>query len=466
MVKQKENKDQQSVKDASPDYVKVLAGLFLVALFLPWFVGLSTSPPGFYIDEAQGISHVICYNHFDTNSNGVTWPLFSRVEGGGFATPTYFYLLSPWTRAFGYSVFTLRLFSVFATLITLYYLFLLARKMGMPKHSMAVLMVGALSPWAFQFSRIAWDCPLAPMFFVMGLYSAYNFKSNGALFWGAVFSALAMYSYPSFRFSVPVFWLGWMLISRWRMLDMLKFALVGFVVCLPLLFALMTPEHQSRALMLSIFADHPFNPVANKPLYERLAQLVWNLLQHFDPKYLFISGDSNLRHSPPFSGQLSYFSLVVLVFFVTGLMYKSFPFFPKRIWALSLWGVVSFTFGAALNWEAIPHALRSIGAWPFFVLFVAFCLNRVLSRIPGWVFYVAAAAQFGFFHWHYYDQVDASKPWFDSYVVELANKDFKRLNELDYFEFGKFYHGFRLDMYTERELRLFCPKPKHLPIQK
>ena len=219
---------------------------------------------------------------------------------------------------------------------------------------------------------------------------------------------------------------------------------------------MLSNEHQSRMEMLFTFGDYHRNPAANKSLLIKFYHFLLNFFAHFKFDYLFIKGDPNLRHSPLFAGQLSYFSLAVIGMFVSGLLFRVIQLENRKIWVLCLWGICCHTLAAALTWDDIPHALRSIGAWPFFVILIAYMFDRVSVKIPIAVCYAGILLQCALFHWHYQQAVPAFRPWFDTHITDLANNNPKALDTEKYFEVGKFYHRYRTGNLSEIELRQAC----------
>ena len=141
------------------------------------------------------------------------------------------------------------------------------------------------------------------------------------------------------------------------------------VVFSPVLKLTLTGEIQKRFNYLSIYGQDASNPFADENVLVKSWHLFLNIVAHFDPIFLFINGDSNVRHSPSFSGMLSYAIGFVLLLFIARLCLRGIQWFDKTPFLLIAAGLISFTVPAALTWEGIPP-LRSIGAglsgyyWP------------------------------------------------------------------------------------------------------
>ena len=150
-------------------------------------------------------------------------------------------------------------------------------------------------------------------------------------------------------------------------------------------------ETVSRVMTVAIFSpDWVEQHRGRMPRLAFLAMtLADNLVTHLRPSYLFFTGDGNPRHSAQIVGQLSPvddLALVLAAVAAVGLAIRTArqiggtvpPVWPRldasrrslaAVAALSVAAWFLATLPAALTWEGIPHALRSIGAWPCVVLF-------------------------------------------------------------------------------------------------
>jgi hypothetical protein len=114
-----------------------------------------------------------------------------------------------------------------------------------------------------------------------------------------------------------------------------------------------------------------------------------NLWLHLRPSYLYGIGDPNLRHSAHIVGQLSPLDGLAVLLAIAGFIWTAmlgvrqmtrptaqrWPRLDESERMLVMVAVSSIVAGmfatlpAALTWEGLPHALRSIGVWPFVALF-------------------------------------------------------------------------------------------------
>ena len=369
-----------------------------VALLGARFVALELSPPGFYVDEFLGALHAICLSQTGHSSSGQSWPLFAGGGGGGFYTPVFLYLGAAWTRLFGPSIYAFRALAALAGAITVLGATALARRAGGRRFAFWTFVLACLSPWGFQFSRIAWDPPLYPAFVVWAVYVWLGDRRTilkGALS-GALFAG-ALYSYPPARIGVPLLFAallvgGW---SRLRWREVVGFGLSATALLAPLAARYRDPEFRGRGASLAIFSDGFIRDHRGHwpPWFFVIRSLFDNIAAHFRPSFLFFGGDENIRHSTQYFGELGIldaFALVMGLALLAAVVREQIHPRPHpsphprpddsqcadvpgasalaSYFGLACLGILCGILPAALTWEAIPHALRSIGAWPFFSL--------------------------------------------------------------------------------------------------
>jgi 4-amino-4-deoxy-L-arabinose transferase-like glycosyltransferase len=371
-------------RNASPTD-RIVLGV-AVLLLVCRFVALEHSPPGFWLDEYLGALHLICLAQTGVSGTGDHWPLFTFGWGGGFYTPAYLYPGIVWTKLFGTSIAAFRAFPAFFTLLTILGIHALARRMVGPRFAFWAFVLACLSPWSFQFSRVAWDPPLAPAFLVWACYFWYGRRpivdglASGLLF------AIAIYTYPPTRIQTPLL-VGVLLVLglRARTLRLGRvvalLATVG-VLLVPLARYTLTSHFTGRSMRLAIFAPEYLRE--HRGIWTSSAffvrTLVDNLALHFRPSFLFLTGDPNLRHSTQLFGELGLLDDLALLFGIllvgaalrgraAHVVQELDAAAVRGYFALCAAGIVFGVLPAALTWEGLPHALRGIGTWPFVSLF-------------------------------------------------------------------------------------------------
>jgi 4-amino-4-deoxy-L-arabinose transferase-like glycosyltransferase len=457
----------------------IASGLIVtaVAFSLARFLALETSPPGFYEDEALDAVQVLCMAESGANYNGTSWPLFSSLRvHNDFTTPTWLYTGAAWSEWFGSSIQSMRALAAFWNVAAILGLYLLAARLGSPRIGLFVAVAASVSPWAFQFSRIAWDPAMVPFWLVWALVFWLSMSGRVSAVAGGICLAFAMYTYPPVRVQAPLIVLA--LIWKRRAIPALTWSRIFIfgtafaVVSLPLVYLTVSGEIQGRFQLLSIFGGHPDNPTQGwSPPYIAL-HFVFNLLKHFDPRYLFVSGDANLRHSTQWFGILSWADSLAILLVTWRIVAKTpasgRPGLRVRDWgmptSLLLVGSVGYLAGivpAALTWESLPHALRSIGSWPFLSILTGTVLASVtqnrrrlelLSLAVAWL----CGALLVFVHLSVY-RTDARRA-FDYEVVESAKRAAATGDWQQFDDFTRYYPPLAADYHRIRFGAAECPE--------
>lgn len=407
--------------------------MLITAMTLLRFVGLEKSPPGFYLDEAAISAQVTCLRQSGHDLYGDRWPLFTAVLGGGYATPPYLYGGLLWTSIFGDSIGSFRGFAAFHGALAVLGIFALAFALFRRRDvALWAALCASLSPWLFQFSRVAWDPALVPCYLVWGLALAllegrWRLTRSVA---GGLLLALACYAYPPTRVQMalilPMFAL-WFWCRRPDSRKPLLFTALAFAGSVtPLIGRMLSPEFQARAAVLSIAGEEYLRPLGGFSWTAVLSAFFENMALNLSPGYLFWSGDANLRHATGSWGQWSPLEIAALalavVLLVVGRRQKSRE--ELVLWGLCLWAYLAGVIPAALTWESNPHALRSLGAAPFLALVAGGVLAKAEEHwlwiksllLVGAVVFVAA-----FVGTYFGSYPEKSRAWFDADVVESGH---------------------------------------------
>ena len=373
------------------------------------FIGLEISPPGFYADESYGATQVICLWQTGADFFGNAFPLFA-ISGPGepIYSPTYLYGQLIWTTVFGHSIAGFRSYAAITTTLTILFLYLYAKNLLGSRAALYIAFVATVMPWSWQFSRIAWDPPLAPLFLMLGLWISTLKKG----WWIAGLPlGLAIYSYPPLRIITPLIWLCLPNLS-------IKRKIIGLLViaftCIPLALQFQDENFLSRSNMLTIWSSTFYNPYRHYNLIELISVFWKNWLAHFSPSFLFIHGENNLRHSIQSFGMLSWLDLLALGALIYLVSIKVVSRKYEHIFSsgqyqalfIGLIGIGISLIPASLTNEASPHALRTISAWPFYAIFSGVILSRLSEVLPFNKVYLATLLIgflfFASYQYHYF----------------------------------------------------------------
>ena len=457
-----------SLKEAfakAPALIKALLAVAIVATLLRFF-GLETSPPGFFVDEAAISAQVMCVRQSGHDVYGQRYPLLSPVLAGGFVTPTYLYSGVVWSSIFGDSIGAYRAMTAFYGALAVVGTFFFAWAL-FSSFNVAVFagLATAISPWAFTMARIAWDPALAPAFLVWALYFLFR---NGKRLWldgilsGTMF-ALASYAYPTLRPQIMLIFPAFAAIIFWLRPAARRVIPISFVTMvvfsIPLIKLTLTGEIQGRFQMLSIFGDYYMQQFGGFSWWIAIKTFFENVRLHLTPTYLFWSGDANLRHATGSSGQWSWLEILGVVLAIVFLFRKKLVTKPLEKWALIalILGYVAGFLPACLTWEYNPHALRSIGSYPFIGVFAGYALAVASEQWKAVraLALVVAVAFFGYYFQDlYFKYPQRTAHWFDQNIVDMADSfrkqgkpgEFKAAAKeasKDYPDLGIFYYELR-----------------------
>lgn len=363
-----------------------IIGLLFINTFR--FLGLEFSPSGINLDEAAGAAQIMCIAQTGYDFFGNFLPIFIPGLPGqpGQFTISYIYGQIAWGAIFGYGIDALRSFLGFITCLTILLLYLFVRNRSDKKTALLVAFSASVMPWAFQFSRIAWDPPLAVFFVVAGLWLIDKAK----FFWlSGVCLALSAYSYPPMRIMSPlllIFFPSLKIKTKLQIFSIFIFA------CIPLFLKLIDPEFMLRTNSLVIWKSINQSPYTDFGILNLPIWFLTNLIKNFNPAYLFINGASYYLFTIQGFGMLSYLDAFAYILGFVALLHLA----NKKIHTLdnfiniSLLKIVCLGIIAALipaslttNHGGIPHALRSIGAWPFYALLTGLILSTTDSLISS-----------------------------------------------------------------------------------
>ena len=363
---------------------RVALALIVVACAMR-FVGLETSPPGFFFDEAMGAAHSVCYQQTGRDLFG-TIGMFARVDNDVYQSGPFVVGGALWTAAFGSGAFGFRSFVAFVGVMTVLGLYRLVRAVGADEE-MAVwtALFAACLPWAFLFSRISWDAPLATALLIWGLSLVYTRDHRVWPFVGAALIALASYVYTPMRIQAA---LMVALLPGVKLRKKAGLVAVLAVLTLPVLAYYSDPAFGTRSRMLILTSSDPLNPYRDANSLGLAWGFVQQLAAHFSPRFLLLSGDRNLRHSIQTFGMLDAVTalgvVISVVWLVRALVRRTALNDPERtIVLLSVLGVVAGVVPSALTWSAVPHGVRALGAWPFFASLAGFGWTRAFIPWPG-----------------------------------------------------------------------------------
>ncbi|MCL4377230.1 MAG: glycosyltransferase family 39 protein [Actinobacteria bacterium] len=371
------------------NWIWLILGLIVIlAVFLRvWQLG--NTPPSPDWDEVALGYDAYSIIHTGRDEFGKFLPVVLR-SFDDYKPALYAYLTIPSVLLFGLNVFAVRFPSaVFGTISVIAVFFLIRELFQNYKNRDALSLIGsfflAISPWSLQFSRVGFEANvgdtlniLTALFFIKGLKKPY------LLFLSAFFAGLSIYVYQSEKVFTPllvialalIYWKNLLSVSKKYILAVIIF---GLIVVTPMLAFIVT----NRAALLrvtgtSIFSyqtellkndiqklerDQARNDKLGLVLDNRRTvyaiTIISGYISHFDPNWLFITGDID-RHHAPNMGILYLFEVPLILL---GIYFLLFGNFDKKT-KLTIFGWLLLAPVPASITTGVPHAVRTLNFLP------------------------------------------------------------------------------------------------------
>lgn len=374
---------------------KIIFGLIILIAAVLRIWQLTQTPSSLNWDEVSWGYNAYSMAETGKDEYNESFPITLRSLND-YKPALYVYVLTPVVKIFGLSDFIVRLpialLGVLSVAVTYFLVLELFKRKDLALLSSFLL---AVSPWSIQFSRFAHEGILGlTLNLLMALFFVKGLKNPKLLPLAAIFGGLSLYSYQNQKVFVPLFALILVIsfFNEFRKIPVkyiLTSLLVGLCVSLPLLFhTINNPETLSRAKGTS-FINHPLG-VLNEQFYpERNLQninnddylgrvldnrrvvyvkdVVENYILHFDPNFLFLNGEKNIRHAPQYVGHLY---LIELPFLLIGLYFLIFGKFKKSVKSFILLWMLIAPIPAMVTWD-VPHSGRTLNFLPTFQILIA-----------------------------------------------------------------------------------------------
>jgi len=388
----------------------LLFAILSLAIFLRVFQ-FGQNPPALYWEEvALGYD---AYSLLQTGKDhhGNFLPIVALESFGDWKPALYAYAIIPFIPIFGLSEIAVRLPSLLAGLSIVLASYFLAKKLG--QSALLAMTVAAIAPWAIHFSRAGWESHLSAAFILWGIYCA--MRSVGErinIRWAAasvILFGASLYTYHAARVTVPLLGVGiiFYIFAKARVggslqkffkknvcyLALISFLVVVFLV--PFLQNLKSPALLQRGKETSIFTDisiieesnalreNAQYSLASRLLYHRYVlfgkEILKNFSTHFNLDFLFISGDSQPRHSPQFFGHLYHIEFIFIIFGLVAWYKKQ----STEKLLLLFWLLISILPGSITY--GYPHALRMLAGFPVYIFIIAAGIEYLYFQWKKWL---------------------------------------------------------------------------------
>lgn len=384
-------------------FILFLALILIFFLFTRLFK-ITEIPPSLYWDEAS-----IGYNAYSLLKTGSDeWgeflPLHFRAFGE-FKLPVYIYAVVFFESIFGLNELAVRLPAVFFSLGAVILTYLLATKIsGSKLLGLYSALILSTTPWFFIFSRTGYEATAGLFLYLLGSYLFFlGIQKNWLLVLSFLSFILTLYSYNSFRIITPLtlIFLIIFLVKNWRfnmkkLVIMLFICLGMFAVCsIPILRLIINDNGAARLSAVGIFSQA-------QTKQQLVTDFTLNYIAHFNPDFLLLNGDLNLRSGMPRYGVIYWIQLPLILLGIFYIVWKR-----KLINYFVLFVILISPIPAAITIES-PHSLRSISAIPFVAILCAYGIALILEWVKNakWMHVVFVAAFIAYFSVYFYNFIN------------------------------------------------------------
>lgn len=249
--------------------------------------------------------------------------------------PLLMYFVAPFVGILGPSAFSVRLPVAILGIINILQIYFLGRSL-FPKTNVPILsaFLLAIMPWHVHYSRAAFEVTLLLTLILAGIQLFISGQKRPLYFFlSPLFFILSLYTYSTATLYSPLVFLLllWIYKPKIDFKKSIPYLILYSFILFPLAFSLISGRASNRFSQISIFNDRTIldsvvlrrtTPWAKVDIVERLTNNkflsyagAWagEYLKSFSPQFLFISGDSESRHSVPGFGELLIFSLPFLL---------------------------------------------------------------------------------------------------------------------------------------------------------
>ncbi len=394
--------NERTAKSAS----KICHGVLLATLIV-WtaarFFWLGKAPSGFYDDEQNASLHAICVAEGGVDAKlGQYLPLFFPTYSSTIHSATWAYSAALATKLLGPSREVFRGVAAAYTFATTLLVYAVTRRLFSKTAATWALLCATLSPWAFQFSRIAWDDPLYPFWMLAGVYLLLTAQRPLRAAIAGVCFSLAAYSYLPGCFVAPLVLCTTLILGWWRGTVDSKIAagaILGAGFTVPYLTTgILFGPLLARYREMSLFSSSDCGVLCQISQFSRF------LLLHFTPSFLFTTGDPvNRMLSTQRVGVLSVLDIIGVFVMLPSLFIDSIRGRRSAHGTAERWyviaGICIAVTPAALTRMGLPHPLRTLGAWPFYAIAAGVGLEQLVQhgeRMPA-LLLAAALAYSGYY---------------------------------------------------------------------
>ncbi len=360
----------------------------LAAILRLWNLG--TLPPSLNWDEVSMGYSAYSILHTARDEWGQFMPLLFRSYGE-WKSPVYIYLLVPFIKVIGLNAWAVRLPAALAGILTVYFTYLIGKKLYGEKVGLWAAFLLTVSPWHLVLSRPAFEAGVSLTLVLLGIYLMLKEKP----FFAVLPFGLSLHTYHSAQIVAPLVFV-YLLFCSYKKIGIKKSLIVLLlftIFIIPIARDFLSGQSQKRFAQVGLTTDaeitqmffkyrdtFPLGDLGNKLVINKatftLAKGFSNWTSYLSPHFLLGSESIRAQHSIPFRGVL-YLSEFGLMCYGVFLLCKKHTGVARYLPIL----VICLGFVPAALTKDIYHVLRSILTLPWWQLLAGIGLVE-LSGMP------------------------------------------------------------------------------------
>ncbi|MFC1654127.1 ArnT family glycosyltransferase [Patescibacteria group bacterium] len=431
---------------------------------------IETNPPSLYWDEASIGYEAYSISQTGNDMHGNNWFQAIFPAYGDYKAPIYIWLTSLSIKLLGVSQAAVRVPSVIFGTLTILVVYLLAKKLFKNENaSLYSSIFLAFLPGHIQFSRAGFEANLAVFFIALFIYLLQLGVNNNKkiIIFASIPALMATYSYFSARIVIPLALIVWFFSNYKKVKKIIIPTLLLSAVFVIGLIPLFRSPYYNDANILRLSTDsilnnheevvysnlhkeNDQNSIISRIIHHRYLysakELLLNIGDHFEPNYLFFSGDENPRHSTGFSGTMLPAYIIIFLFGIIDIFKNK----KTSFYLLGLWLI--FLIPASVP-EETPHALRSLNSTIPISLILGMGLNNfmkkrktVLQKLLKNIYLVLIVINFVSYYFHLTNiyPKEQNLSWQDGYpqLAKYVKQNYKN------YDYTVITPGDRLFLYT------------------
>lgn len=370
--------------------ILILLGIVILG-FLLRIYNISSLP--MYGDELTMVYDTYSILKTGKDSTGQAFPLTFKMGAG--RPGGYIYASIPFIYLFGPTELGVRSLSILSSLGIIVLMYFLGKKLFSEKVGLIASFVASISLWDIYLARGGFEAHFALFLALLGIVSyLYGKYIPWAIAWG-----LAIFTYPTFKLTLPIMFLILVWYGGIRNVIKNKF-FIGSLIILALFGAFAVKEtfsglSEQRFLSINVFSDTNRQqqviqlineertlstlPVFLKPVfYNKPAQyfriLLDNYMGNLSTKFLYLRGDGNPRHNPGEWGMLYLIELPLLFVGLISLWKKE----KRTLVLIVVWIIITPLATMFIN---DAHGLRNALMLPPFILLTSYALSNLPKKL-------------------------------------------------------------------------------------